>query len=232
MKGIRVGAALGITLVAAAFAPAAASAAELYVDDSGNDTSNACTVPANPCLTIQHAVSQAGADTVHVGGGSYTEAVTLSEGETVTEDSSFSGAAAGEAILTSPSGQTAVTFAAAAPAATVRNMTVRSNFRSVDFDSAGTLYGVFDFFPPTPRSDLVRIDASTGAVTSIGTISGSGLDDNEIETLAIAPATCAGPQPGTTAQAIVPANTPWGLALLGVVLALFGLTRVRRQAQR
>jgi hypothetical protein len=121
-----------------------------------------------------------------------------------------------------------------AAATTVATFTGAASFpdAGLDFDGSGTLYGVLDFFPPTPRSDLVRIDAATGALTSIGTISGSGLDDKEIETLAIAAPTCTNPQPGTVAQASVPANSTWGLALLGFVLALLGLARVRRLASR
>ncbi len=102
----------------------------------------------------------------------------------------------------------------------------------LDFDASGALYGVLDFFPPTPRSDLVRIDASSGAVTSIGTISGAGLDDKEIETLAIAAPVCSNPPPGTVAQASVPANSTWALALLAACFALLGLWRVRRLASR
>ncbi len=52
-----------------AVGPAAASASTRYVSNSGSNTDNDCTAPANPCLTVQDAINQANAgDTIAVAG--------------------------------------------------------------------------------------------------------------------------------------------------------------------
>ena len=70
---------MGLAVGALALANAAsASAAALYVDDSGGDVSNTCTLPSSPCETIAHAIAEPGtADVIHLGGGTYDEAVSI-----------------------------------------------------------------------------------------------------------------------------------------------------------
>jgi nitrous oxidase accessory protein NosD len=79
--------ALGWTLLAGAV-PAAAAAQTRYVATTGSDGTdpvNDCTVQAQPCRTIAHAVGEAAAgDTVSVAAGTYPEAVAISKSITVT----------------------------------------------------------------------------------------------------------------------------------------------------
>ena len=72
-------------------APTAATAADFWVDDGGNDILNGCAFPTNPCDTIDHTIDQAVAnadatDTIHVGGGSYPEAFSLPPGVSLLKD--------------------------------------------------------------------------------------------------------------------------------------------------
>jgi hypothetical protein len=67
-----------------ALAPAAASAADSYVDDDG--TGADCT-QAEPCPTIAEGIAAAGAgETVHVADGTYPTQVTLGEGKSLVAD--------------------------------------------------------------------------------------------------------------------------------------------------
>ena len=82
-------AAAGACLIAAP----SASAADLYVDDGGSDGGgfNGCANPASPCKTIAHAILVADGnasptDSVRVGGGSYSEAVSLPPGISLLKD--------------------------------------------------------------------------------------------------------------------------------------------------
>jgi hypothetical protein len=69
---------VGVLILAS---PADAAPVNRYVAtpaNGGSDTSNSCTNPAHPCATIQHAVAvAANGDTVMVGAGTFTEAVTI-----------------------------------------------------------------------------------------------------------------------------------------------------------
>ncbi len=58
---------------------AASSSANLYVTTTGNNAGNCQTLGA-PCLTIAYALSQAAAgDTINIGGGTFTEELTISK---------------------------------------------------------------------------------------------------------------------------------------------------------
>lgn len=68
--------ALLVVLALLLASPAGAFATNRFVRPTGFDTNNPCTDSLAPCQTIQRAVSQSGdGDTVHVGPGSYTGAV-------------------------------------------------------------------------------------------------------------------------------------------------------------
>ena len=97
----------------------------------------------------------------------------------------------------------------------------------MDVDSAGNLWAVLDYnLPPDSRpgdsgklSDLVKINAQTGAFTYVSKTS------IEVEGLAIGrPPACA---MGTGSVPTVPASTWQALVVLGLVLLGFGFFRVR-----
>jgi hypothetical protein len=91
-------------------APAAAAANDLYVSKVGSSDANPCS-QAQPCLTIQHAVSiAANDDTIHVAHGIYQEAVAAA-----TKRLNFVGSGAGGLIGFDPS-DTAIAPTSADPA--------------------------------------------------------------------------------------------------------------------
>ncbi len=102
----------------------------------------------------------------------------------------------------------------------------------MDSDSAGNLWAVLDYDPPPDsrpgdsgkQSDLVRVNAATGAFTYIAKTF------PEVEGLAIGPPPACAISGGGNAPSI-PANTPVTLLLLGLVLLAVGLTRVRSALQ-
>jgi len=78
--------------------PAACAAATRYVDPAGSDGANDCTIPAQPCATIGHAVAVASpVDTLRVGAGTYSEQVTINISLTLI------GAGAGNTMIQAPS---------------------------------------------------------------------------------------------------------------------------------
>lgn len=99
----------------------------------------------------------------------------------------------------------------------------------MDFDASGRLWAVLDFFPPVERSDVARIDLATGAVTMGAQITGPGIDDKEIESIAIGPPGGCGPQGPIGAPLEVPASSALGAGLLATLAALFGLIVLRRR---
>ncbi len=90
-----------VAAVLALGAPAGASAAVRYVDDTGGiDGVNSCTSEAAPCLSLQHAVDQATAgDTVELAAGTYSPGAVIDKadltisgaGETATQVSPTAG---------------------------------------------------------------------------------------------------------------------------------------------
>jgi hypothetical protein len=122
---------------------AAASAADLYVDDSGDDGGgNDCTAPAQPCETIQYAADRpATDDVIHLGGGTYDETIVLSGTESLIEDSTFSGAASGAAVINATSTDNANPAIIFDSTGTVSGLTIRSVHNAVFVRASGTLSG-------------------------------------------------------------------------------------------
>ena len=157
---------------------ASASAAALYVDDSGTDSGD-CTVPATPCETIEFAHDQPGTDDViHLGGGTYAESAAVTGSESLIEDSTFSAAAAGPAVLDNsvPAGTASVAALTHLSTGTVSELTIVSDFTGVKILAAGTLSGnLFAFDAP---SGLYEADVLVDAIaTGNPTISGNTFID-------------------------------------------------------
>lgn len=105
---------------AALVAPAAASAADRWVDtDTGANSGNTCTVQANPCKTIQKASdsSQIAGEfgTIHVDQGTYGENINVAQGNHVTANDFVSGDS-GQTTITGTGSGAAVFVQASAPA--------------------------------------------------------------------------------------------------------------------
>jgi hypothetical protein len=167
---------LGIGLAVGALAlanAASASAAELYVDDSGTDT-GACTAPASPCATITFALNQAGGNTIHIGGGTYAEALVPLETETLIEDSTFIAAAAGDAIVSAPSGGIGILTTVGVPI-TVQDLTVRSDNTAVQLNSDSTLTG--NTFDSPSVTGPTTADVVVGALSGSPSITGNTFVD-------------------------------------------------------
>lgn len=102
-----------------------ASAATFYVDDSASSPLNPCTssVPANACLTIGNAVTQArlvpGPNTIQVAAGTYAEAVNL---DNAADDGLSINGAGTVTVLTPPAGM--VGFTLQRSALTLRDMSI------------------------------------------------------------------------------------------------------------
>lgn len=106
-----------------------------------------------------------------------------------------------------------------------------------DFDAQGRLWITLDSLAPPEglpsvyREELTRVDIANGMLDArVITGIGSGINIVQMEALAIAPPSC-GNGGGTAVTAAVPAQSPWGLALMALALAglgLFGLRRVAR----
>lgn len=99
----------------------------------------------------------------------------------------------------------------------------------LDFDGSGRLWAVLDFFPPGEHSDVARIDPASGAVTMGAQISGPGIADKEIESIAIGPPGACGAQGPIGAPLEVPATGAVGSVLLATFAALLGLVFLRRR---
>lgn len=67
-------------LIALLVLPLSMTAQDRYVDPSGSDAANDCSLPGSPCLTISHAMTQAitGED-IHVAAGTYNENVLINK---------------------------------------------------------------------------------------------------------------------------------------------------------
>ena len=163
------------TAVLACANAAGASAATLYVDDSGDDASNPCTLPSSPCETIGHAITQAGtADVIHLGGGTYDEAVTLGDAVSLIEDSSFSAAASGPALLDNPNVSAAITMSGTG---TVEGLTITSAGNPVKIEASGTLSHNRIEFPNAPAGFHGGAVAVSGFVPASPTITGNAFVD-------------------------------------------------------
>jgi hypothetical protein len=103
----------------------------------------------------------------------------------------------------------------------------------LDFAADGTLWAVLDRYPPARTSDLAQIDPTTGQESAARTVSGPGLDDKELEALAIAPPVCA-PTGVVPPSLPVPAvsGASLGTLILGVLLVAWLAWRRRGLALR
>ncbi len=144
--------------LAALAAPAAASAADLYVDagPAGSDA-NPC-AQASPCATIGHAVTLASAsgDTIHIAAGTYPESITLDKDiDLVGAGSGTPGSAAGSTFIHPTAGDGALTFHSGG---SLRNVRVRG----VDGDGVSTAAVYMQHF------DAGTFDYSLQNVVAIG----------------------------------------------------------------
>lgn len=108
----------------------------------------------------------------------------------------------------------------------------------LDFDSGGRLWATLDYMvapegqPVVFRNDIAELDPATGAMLRRLPITGAGTGTStvQMEGLAIAPPPCGGVgQPGVgVVSQVVPVGSPWALLMMGLVLAGFGLQRLRR----
>ena len=175
----------GLALATAAIAmtnAAAASAAALYVDDSGNDNggTNDCTVPGLPCATIEQAHDQLGpGNVIHLGGGTYPELVFIDDGDSLIEDSTFSPAAAGQALINPSS--TTVPAVQMYTTGTVSGLTISSPFTAVFIDGSGALSNNLFSFGNVPLGQY-NADVVVSSFTSAApTISGNSFSDPDPE---------------------------------------------------
>ena len=144
-----------------------ATAADLYVDDDGDDSGNDCETMATPCATIEHALDQllAPGDVIHLASGSYSTSgafpLTIANGVSLSGDgrtSTFVGPATGStSMLLAYSDHTDPT--------TVKALTLRNGATGVRIDHgvAGTASHAF--------SDVAL---SGGDTAVIARASGSG----------------------------------------------------------
>ena len=128
---------------------AASSSANLYVTTTGNNAGNCQTLGA-PCLTIAYALSQAAAgDTINIGGGTFTEELTISKSVVLNGAGMASTIIKAPAVLTSnpavpggsPGQQTTIVFVTGATtSATIQNLQIQGPGSS----TCGSIgYGIF-----------------------------------------------------------------------------------------
>lgn len=101
-----------------------------------------------------------------------------------------------------------------------------------DFGTDGTLWAVLSYNPPFNRewNDLARFDASTGAMTILGPITGpDSLRYFSMKGLAVAPPVCTPEVPSGTEPAQLPTLSNWSLLLLGLLLLVPGMRRLARR---
>jgi hypothetical protein len=147
-----------------------------YVDDSGNDTSNTntCTSPSAPCLTIGHALSVADpGTTVDVGGGSYSENLSVSGGRSIVAADFKPPDTTGTAIVTSASATTiAVTTNSADTAETlIHGLVIRGAGNPVVVNGpsgTATISGNTFDSPNSPGSYVLVSNTSASSPTVSG----------------------------------------------------------------
>jgi hypothetical protein len=136
-----------IAVVAALALPAFASAATLFVDDSGNNMAGAndCLTATTPCATIAYAITKesGSGDTIQVGGGAapYSESVTLANDETLDgEDFQNDADTAGAVIVNGAAGACPANRTITVTSdATIQDLTLRSlaGCQTVNLQSGG-----------------------------------------------------------------------------------------------
>ncbi len=182
---------------------AASSSANLYVTTTGNNAGNCQTLGA-PCLTIAYALSQAAAgDTINIGGGTFTEELTISKSVVLNGAGMASTIIKAPAVLTSnpavpggsPGQQTTIVFVTGATtSATIQNLQIQGPGSS----TCGSIgYGIFaggganltlsnnhvlmirDISPPLSscqNGSAIRYGAPSTAQAASGSISNNIID--------------------------------------------------------
>jgi hypothetical protein len=151
---------------------APASAGDRYVDDSGQNNLSTCTNATAPCRTIAYALTQAGAgDTIHIGGGTYGEAVLLADGKSVVAGNFNAPATAGAAIVDGSAG----TAIQSSTSGQIKGLRLRGDTNGL-LVSAGTptvTNVVFDDPSPNPTGRM-RVTGGGPAKVVDSTFTGTG----------------------------------------------------------
>lgn len=108
---------------------------------------------------------------------------------------------------------------------------------SMNFDSNGVLWAVFNYLPPAPGSstladwsNLAKIDPATGIATVLGPITGpESLRGIGMAGFALGPTPCApDPDGGGVAAVTLPVDSNWAVLLLVLALCVAGAARLPR----
>ncbi len=157
------------TLVFAVLLLPALAWADRFVDATGTDAANDCSLVGTPCATIQHAVTQAvAAETIHVAAGTYAEQVVLDKGLTVRGDPTGTCPGAGAAAPILDGGGavgSAFTIVGGVTGVTIEGFEI-TNYRNRLLGTAFTTAG--------PGSAVIA--SATTAVTTV-TVQGNSIHD-------------------------------------------------------
>jgi Thrombospondin type 3 repeat len=172
----RLGRHLAMTLALALTAPATASAADSFVDDSGSDA-NGCLSPADPCATVGAAIAKAGTgDTVHVGGGSYSETVQLGDLKSLVRDDFASPSTSGEAILDGGAAMAVTVHVMSGdPAGTVEGLTIRGEYGPLLLDAPAQVVG--NLFDDSTAPSFTLADVLIGSLAGASQVQGNLFTD-------------------------------------------------------
>jgi nitrous oxidase accessory protein NosD len=173
--------AVAAAAVASLAAATQASAADTFVDPAIGKDASSCLSAAQPCATIAAAIAKAGSgDTIHVGPGTYEEAVTLDDGKSLKGTKT-----AASSVIHSA---TAPTVHVTGPAGTIQGLTIRgegtdsAGFNPVGvltLDATATVRGnVFDTDDDTSNAPL---DVFLGTGAGSAAISQNSFHDDGVD---------------------------------------------------